>query len=181
MLLKTKRITTKFTKFKIKLTFNFHTIWLTVCLVVHFLLLPICVFHSQRSGGSDSKESPQESPQLVPNGGGPGEDQERGVTGMADVCQIPGGHPLSPLTSPLLIEAGYVRHDDEEEARRKVCLEVEKQRIWLDESKNEENLQNTCIYTPLFYNLAIIGQQKAENKVEINKHISQHDTATTKL
>ncbi|XP_043965514.1 FERM, ARHGEF and pleckstrin domain-containing protein 1 isoform X3 [Gambusia affinis] len=75
--------------------------------------------HLLNPGGSDSKESPQESPQLVPNGGGPGEDQERGVTAMADVCQIPGGHPLSPLTSPLLIEAGYVRHDDEEEARRK--------------------------------------------------------------
>ncbi|XP_014831792.1 PREDICTED: FERM, RhoGEF and pleckstrin domain-containing protein 1-like isoform X2 [Poecilia mexicana] len=72
-----------------------------------------------RFDGSDSKESPQESPRLVPNGGGPGEDQERGVTSMTDVCQIPGGQPLSPLTSPLLIEAGYVRHDDEEEARRK--------------------------------------------------------------
>ncbi|XP_008401376.1 FERM, RhoGEF and pleckstrin domain-containing protein 1-like isoform X6 [Poecilia reticulata] len=70
-----------------------------------------------RFDGSDSKESPQE--RLVPNGGGPGEDQDRGVTSMTDVYQIPGGQPLSPLTSPLLIEAGYVRHDDEEEARRK--------------------------------------------------------------
>ncbi|XP_047210973.1 FERM, ARHGEF and pleckstrin domain-containing protein 1-like isoform X2 [Girardinichthys multiradiatus] len=69
--------------------------------------------------GPDSKESPQESPQVVANGSGPGDEQERGVTGIVDVVQIPEGQQLSPLTSPLLIEAGYVRHDDEEEARRK--------------------------------------------------------------
>ncbi|KAK5623392.1 hypothetical protein CRENBAI_015102 [Crenichthys baileyi] len=69
--------------------------------------------------GPDSKESPQESPQVVANGNGPGDEQERGVTGIVDVVQIPEGQQLSPLTSPLLIEAGYVRHEDEEEARRK--------------------------------------------------------------
>lgn len=36
--------------------------------------------------------------------------------------------------------------------------------------KNNNNLQNTCKYTTLFYNSATIGQQKAENKVGINKH-----------
>ncbi|XP_035985404.1 FERM, ARHGEF and pleckstrin domain-containing protein 1 isoform X2 [Fundulus heteroclitus] len=66
----------------------------------------------------EAKDSPHESPRVVANGSGPG-DGETGVAGMEDVGPISDGQPLSPLTSPLLIEAGYVRNDDEEEARRK--------------------------------------------------------------
>lgn len=35
-------------------------------------------------------------------------------------AQSPEVQQLSPLTSPLLTDAGYVRNEDEEEARRKV-------------------------------------------------------------
>ncbi|RVE75537.1 hypothetical protein OJAV_G00017650 [Oryzias javanicus] len=40
-------------------------------------------------------------------------------TDAADVPQISEEQQFSPLTSPLLAEAGYVRNDEEEEARRK--------------------------------------------------------------
>lgn len=36
--------------------------------------------------------------------------------------QSPDGRQPSPLTSPLLTDAGFVRTDDEDEVRRKVCL-----------------------------------------------------------
>ena len=36
-----------------------------------------------------------------------------------------GDQQPSPLTSPLLMEAGYVRTDDEDEARRKVSVSGE--------------------------------------------------------
>uniref|UniRef100_A0A665T969 FERM, ARHGEF and pleckstrin domain-containing protein 1 n=1 Tax=Echeneis naucrates TaxID=173247 RepID=A0A665T969_ECHNA len=50
-----------------------------------------------------SDDSPLGSPHVIVNGSG----------------QSPEGRQLSPLTSPLLTEAGYVRNDDEDEARRK--------------------------------------------------------------
>ncbi|XP_038125805.1 FERM, ARHGEF and pleckstrin domain-containing protein 1-like isoform X2 [Cyprinodon tularosa] len=68
---------------------------------------------------SDCKESPQESLPVVANGNGTEDGQGKGVPSTVDVGQTAEGQQLSPLTSPLLIEAGYVRHDDEEEARRK--------------------------------------------------------------
>ncbi|KAL3999617.1 mucin-2 [Sarotherodon galilaeus] len=40
-------------------------------------------------------------------------------TGVLGAEQSPEVQPLSPLTSPLLTEAGYVRNDEEDEARRK--------------------------------------------------------------
>lgn len=36
--------------------------------------------------------------------------------------QSPDGRQPSPLTSPLLTDTGFVRTDDEDEVRRKVCL-----------------------------------------------------------
>lgn len=78
--------------------------------------------HLLNPEGSDSKESPQEIPRVMANGGssdGPANGQETGITAVVDAGQIPEGQQLSPLTSPLLIEAGYVRNDDEDEARRK--------------------------------------------------------------
>ncbi|XP_017287113.1 FERM, ARHGEF and pleckstrin domain-containing protein 1 isoform X2 [Kryptolebias marmoratus] len=60
-----------------------------------------------------SEDSRQASPQVVVNGSVSG--QETG--------SVPGqtaeGQQLTPLTSPLLTEAGYVRNEEEEEARRK--------------------------------------------------------------
>lgn len=41
---------------------------------------------------------------------------------MLGLGQSPDGRQPSPLTSPLLTEAGFVRTDDEDEVRRKVCL-----------------------------------------------------------
>uniref|UniRef100_A0A1A8J284 FERM, ARHGEF and pleckstrin domain-containing protein 1 n=2 Tax=Nothobranchius kuhntae TaxID=321403 RepID=A0A1A8J284_NOTKU len=58
-----------------------------------------------------SADSPQESPHIVVNG------LETAIAGV--LGQNPEGQQLSPLTSPLLTEAGYIRNDDEEEARRK--------------------------------------------------------------
>lgn len=78
--------------------------------------------HLLNPEGSDSKESLQEIPRVMANGGssdGPADGQETGITAVVDAGQIPEGQQLSPLTSPLLIEAGYVRNDDEDEARRK--------------------------------------------------------------
>lgn len=34
------------------------------------------------------------------------------------------GRQLSPLTSPLLTDAGCVRNDEDEDARRKVCMQM---------------------------------------------------------
>ncbi|XP_011604535.1 FERM, ARHGEF and pleckstrin domain-containing protein 1-like isoform X1 [Takifugu rubripes] len=65
-----------------------------------------------------SEESPAESPHhVVVNGNGSG-----GGTGTdSDIIQSqsPEGQQLSPLTSPLLTDAGCVRNDEDEEARRK--------------------------------------------------------------
>lgn len=55
---------------------------------------------------------------MVVNGNGSVNDLGMGSTGVLG----PEGRQLSPLTSPLLTEAGYVRNDDEDEARRKVGI-----------------------------------------------------------
>ncbi|XP_013882306.1 FERM, RhoGEF and pleckstrin domain-containing protein 1 [Austrofundulus limnaeus] len=60
-----------------------------------------------------SEDSRQASPQVVVNSSVNG--QEPGAV----LGQVPEGQQLTPLTSPLLTEAGYIRNDEEEEARRK--------------------------------------------------------------
>uniref|UniRef100_A0A665T1D9 FERM, ARHGEF and pleckstrin domain-containing protein 1 n=1 Tax=Echeneis naucrates TaxID=173247 RepID=A0A665T1D9_ECHNA len=70
-----------------------------------------------RSPASD--DSPLGSPHVIVNGSGSVNGQGIGCTGVLGPGQSPEGRQLSPLTSPLLTEAGYVRNDDEDEARRK--------------------------------------------------------------
>lgn len=55
------------------------------------------------------------SHRVVVNGNG-------ALNGVPGPC--PEGHHLSPLTSPLLTDAGCVRNDDEDEARRKVVVKT---------------------------------------------------------
>nr|XP_046237982.1 FERM, ARHGEF and pleckstrin domain-containing protein 1-like [Scatophagus argus] len=66
-----------------------------------------------------SEDSPMGSPHVVVNGSGSvnGQGTDSAVVPVAG--QSPEGRQLSPLTSPLLTDAGCVRNDDEEEARRK--------------------------------------------------------------
>uniref|UniRef100_A0A7N8XKT9 FERM, ARHGEF and pleckstrin domain-containing protein 1 n=1 Tax=Mastacembelus armatus TaxID=205130 RepID=A0A7N8XKT9_9TELE len=66
-----------------------------------------------------SGDSPLGSPHVVVNGNGPVNDQVMGSPSVLGPGQSPERQQLSPLTSPLLTEAGYVRNDDEDEARRK--------------------------------------------------------------
>uniref|UniRef100_A0A4W6DKB9 FERM, ARHGEF and pleckstrin domain-containing protein 1 n=1 Tax=Lates calcarifer TaxID=8187 RepID=A0A4W6DKB9_LATCA len=66
-----------------------------------------------------SEDSPLGSPHVVVNGNGSVNGQEMGGTAVLGLGQSPEGRQLSPLTSPLLTEAGYVRNEDEDEARRK--------------------------------------------------------------
>uniref|UniRef100_A0A665TBF6 FERM, ARHGEF and pleckstrin domain-containing protein 1 n=1 Tax=Echeneis naucrates TaxID=173247 RepID=A0A665TBF6_ECHNA len=66
-----------------------------------------------------SDDSPLGSPHVIVNGSGSVNGQGIGCTGVLGPGQSPEGRQLSPLTSPLLTEAGYVRNDDEDEARRK--------------------------------------------------------------
>jgi len=61
---------------------------------------------------------------VVVNGNGSVNGQGMGSTSIQGVEQIPEGQQLSPLTSPLLTEAGYIRNDDEDEARRKVGIPI---------------------------------------------------------
>lgn len=61
---------------------------------------------------------------MVVNGNGSVNGQEMGGTAVLGLGQSPEGRQLSPLTSPLLTEAGYVRNEDEDEARRKVGTEI---------------------------------------------------------
>ncbi|XP_039649270.1 FERM, ARHGEF and pleckstrin domain-containing protein 1-like isoform X4 [Perca fluviatilis] len=64
-----------------------------------------------------SEDSPEGSPHVVVNGSG--SVNGRGTGSIGVLGQSPEGRLLSPLTSPLLTDAGCVRHDDEDEARRK--------------------------------------------------------------
>ncbi|XP_070850070.1 FERM, ARHGEF and pleckstrin domain-containing protein 1-like isoform X1 [Chaetodon trifascialis] len=64
-----------------------------------------------------SEDSPAGSPHAVINGNGSVNGQGTGSSGI--LGPGPEGRQLSPLTSPLLTDAGCVRNDDEEEARRK--------------------------------------------------------------
>lgn len=57
------------------------------------------------------------------NGNGSVNGQRMGRTGVLGAEQSAEVQPLSPLTSPLLTEAGYVRNDEEDEARRKVGMQ----------------------------------------------------------
>ncbi|KAJ0062275.1 hypothetical protein NL108_002602, partial [Boleophthalmus pectinirostris] len=67
--------------------------------------------------GPGSEDSPLGSPHVAVNGTAPVNGQDGNIHGS--VPQSPDARQLSPLTSPLLTEAGYVRNEDEEEARRK--------------------------------------------------------------
>uniref|UniRef100_A0A8C6U049 FERM, ARHGEF and pleckstrin domain-containing protein 1 n=1 Tax=Neogobius melanostomus TaxID=47308 RepID=A0A8C6U049_9GOBI len=69
--------------------------------------------HQQRPG---SEESPLASPRVAVNGNSPVNGPDH-ILGSGP--QSPDNRQLSPLTSPLLTDAGYVRNEDEEEARRK--------------------------------------------------------------
>ncbi|XP_068165069.1 FERM, ARHGEF and pleckstrin domain-containing protein 1-like isoform X2 [Antennarius striatus] len=64
-----------------------------------------------------SEDSPVGGPHVVVNGNGPLNGQGSGCAGI--LGPGPEGQQLSPLTSPLLTDAGCIRNDDEEEARRK--------------------------------------------------------------
>uniref|UniRef100_A0A665TLB1 FERM, ARHGEF and pleckstrin domain-containing protein 1 n=1 Tax=Echeneis naucrates TaxID=173247 RepID=A0A665TLB1_ECHNA len=77
------------------------------------------VFNSSLSRSPASDDSPLGSPHVIVNGSGSVNGQGIGCTGVLGPGQSPEGRQLSPLTSPLLTEAGYVRNDDEDEARRK--------------------------------------------------------------
>lgn len=59
---------------------------------------------------------------MVVNGNGSVNGLATGSIGV--LGQSPEGRLLSPLTSPLLTDAGCVRHDDEDEARRKVDIKT---------------------------------------------------------
>uniref|UniRef100_A0A8C5EIP7 FERM, ARHGEF and pleckstrin domain-containing protein 1 n=1 Tax=Gouania willdenowi TaxID=441366 RepID=A0A8C5EIP7_GOUWI len=78
---------------------------------------------------SEYKKIPFESPDLedialgrthvIVNGNSLVNGQKAGGGAVLFPGHSPDRQPLSPLTSPLLTEAGYVRNEDEEEARRK--------------------------------------------------------------
>uniref|UniRef100_A0A3Q4G9T3 FERM, ARHGEF and pleckstrin domain-containing protein 1 n=1 Tax=Neolamprologus brichardi TaxID=32507 RepID=A0A3Q4G9T3_NEOBR len=66
-----------------------------------------------------SEKSSLGGPHVAVNGNGSVNGQRMGRTGVLGAEQSAEVQPLSPLTSPLLTEAGYVRNDEEDEARRK--------------------------------------------------------------
>lgn len=70
------------------------------------------------------------SPRVVVNGNGSVNGQGIGSTVILGPGQSPEGRQLSPLTSPLLTDAGCVRNDDDEEARRKVSIQTA--RGWME-------------------------------------------------
>lgn len=73
--------------------------------------------HLLNPGSPGSEDSPLGSPRVAVNGNSPVNGQDH-ILGSGP--QSPDGRQLSPLTSPLLTDAGYVRNEEEEEARRKV-------------------------------------------------------------
>ncbi|KAM4602229.1 FERM, ARHGEF and pleckstrin domain-containing protein 1-like isoform 2-T2 [Polymixia lowei] len=66
-----------------------------------------------------SADSPLANAQVLINSAGLVNGQAAAATGVLGPGQTPDERQPSPLTSPLLTEAGYVRTDDEDEARRK--------------------------------------------------------------
>uniref|UniRef100_A0A8C6TX29 FERM, ARHGEF and pleckstrin domain-containing protein 1 n=1 Tax=Neogobius melanostomus TaxID=47308 RepID=A0A8C6TX29_9GOBI len=80
------------------------------------LLVPHSSPLSSPSGSPGSEESPLASPRVAVNGNSPVNGPDH-ILGSGP--QSPDNRQLSPLTSPLLTDAGYVRNEDEEEARRK--------------------------------------------------------------
>uniref|UniRef100_A0A3P8R3A2 FERM, ARHGEF and pleckstrin domain-containing protein 1 n=1 Tax=Astatotilapia calliptera TaxID=8154 RepID=A0A3P8R3A2_ASTCA len=66
-----------------------------------------------------SEKSSLGGPHVAVNGNGSVNGQRMGRTAVLGAEQSAEIQPLSPLTSPLLTEAGYVRNDEEDEARRK--------------------------------------------------------------
>ncbi|XP_034032775.1 FERM, ARHGEF and pleckstrin domain-containing protein 1-like isoform X2 [Thalassophryne amazonica] len=73
--------------------------------------------HLLNPGGPALEDSPLGSPLLIVNGSGSLNGLETGSAGMPGTS--PDGRQLSPLTSPLLADAGYLRNDEDDEARRK--------------------------------------------------------------
>lgn len=69
-----------------------------------------------------SEDSPAGSPSMVVNGNSTVNGQGTGSTTI--LGHSPEVQQLSPLTSPLLTDAGCIRNDDDEEARRKVGIYV---------------------------------------------------------
>lgn len=67
---------------------------------------------------------------MVINGNGSvhGQGMGMGMGGIGILGQSPEIRQLSPLTSPLLTDAGCVRNDDEDEARRKVDIKTSEKR-----------------------------------------------------
>lgn len=89
------------------------------CPLLYLTLSHFCPL--SESPGSD--KSPAESPhRAVVNGNG--SVGGTGTDGDFVLIQNPEGRQPSPLTSPLLIEAGCVRNDEDEEARRKVGVQM---------------------------------------------------------
>ncbi|KAM3857283.1 FERM, ARHGEF and pleckstrin domain-containing protein 1-like [Diretmus argenteus] len=75
--------------------------------------------HLLNPGSAGSADPPSASAHVLVNGTGFFSEQATAAAAVLGSDQSPDGQQPSPLTSPLLIEAGYVRTDDEEEARRK--------------------------------------------------------------
>uniref|UniRef100_A0A8C4GMR7 FERM, ARHGEF and pleckstrin domain-containing protein 1 n=1 Tax=Dicentrarchus labrax TaxID=13489 RepID=A0A8C4GMR7_DICLA len=85
----------------------------------HIMLYVLDWFYLLKPSFPGSEDSPLGSPHVVVNGNGSVNGQGMGSTGILGTGHSPEGRHLSPLTSPLLTDAGCVRNDDEEEARRK--------------------------------------------------------------
>ncbi|XP_076736325.1 FERM, ARHGEF and pleckstrin domain-containing protein 1 isoform X4 [Maylandia zebra] len=66
-------------------------------------------------GSPGSEKSSLGGPHVAVNGNGSVNGQRMGRTGVLGAEQSAEIQPLSPLTSPLLTEAGYVRNDEEDE------------------------------------------------------------------
>lgn len=89
------------------------------CPLLYLTLSHFCPL--SESPGSD--ESPAESlRRVVVNGNG--SVGGTGTDGDVVLFQNPEGRQLSPLTSPLLTDAGCVRNDEDEDARRKVGVQT---------------------------------------------------------
>lgn len=79
-----------------------------------FLLFPLPISNLSPLEIPGSEDSPQASPHVMVT------SAVNGLEAGSVLGQVPEGQQLTPLTSPLLTDAGYIRNDEEEEARRKV-------------------------------------------------------------